>query len=144
MEQLAPSPEISDKIKLAVRIKVEGATWDEVANKLGYENGDSARQSLKGPHREEWRKQYEEAYLDWMPDVEAEAISTQRKHMKSAKDDISQRAAHSLMAHCAKLRAQKIDMAVDTAAGYRRVVEEAERIRHELVLKEQGDLPAKE
>lgn len=52
--------------------------------------------------------------------------------------------AAKLILEAAGMISEKHEVHIDTAEGYRRVVEEAERIRHEMVLKEQGDMATKE
>lgn len=115
----------SRRIKEAARMKVEGATWAVVALKFGYSSADTCKKTLSQTiHLEEWRAAYEEARADRLNDIEVGAILTQvelsqryvtvpaYEHIPEKvfenRDQIRQAAAHSLLAHCAKLKAKEV------------------------------------
>lgn len=101
------------RIKQAARLFVEGWTWDKIAGLHGYRNGESARVSLQGHHPSTWRAEYDAARELYLPALEAEAELTQRGLLRSKDENIRQRAAHSLLAHADRLKAQKLQVTGD-------------------------------
>ena len=124
------TPETGDKIKEGARLRSIGESWGRIATRLGYANGESARKVLAGMYPDLWRTEFELARGLYLDVIEGEAIVTQRellratrivskidpktgKPVKESKDnplDIRQRAAHSVLAHCAKQRASKVQV----------------------------------
>jgi hypothetical protein len=133
-EQHQATAETQAKLEQAARLRVEGATWEVVAGRLGgYSSGDSARKTLAGHHPELWQAAMERAREEYGPQVEAEAILTQRELMRptrqvydehgkpvvntdgtpkmQARDErVRQSAAHSLLNHASRTRRQQIEM----------------------------------
>ena len=121
---------IRSRIKAVARLRVEGATWASIATRYGYKQSDSARQSLTLKYPDRWRTAYELARALYLDEIEGEAVLTQRELLRPTRIvkrldrktgetteervdnplDIRQRAAHSVLAHCAKLRAQKVEL----------------------------------
>ena len=111
-----------DHINRAVRLRVEGLTWNDVAQALHYADGESARNTLQTQHRAEWNAAYEEAREKYLNEIESEAVLTQRSLMRpyrkvtthdgkveiqALEASLNQSAAHSLLNHTRQLRAQK-------------------------------------
>ena len=114
-------------------MRVEGASWHEVAKRFGYRNAASACNTLTTGHTDLWRRCYEQARAPYVDELEARADLTQRELMQqqiakrdhrgqSVHDDegnvvtvdvpfqVRQSAANSVKAHAAKLRAQKVEL----------------------------------
>jgi len=113
-----PSSESSTRIKKAAVLRVESATWAKIAKRFGYKNAESARKMMTGKYPDLWREEYEKARALHLDEIESEALLTNRELLRPLKKDGSERgervrqsAAHSLLAHSAKLRAQKIEIA---------------------------------
>ena len=109
------------KIKDAAQLRIEGQTWDQIAKVLLYKTALSARLVMTQDHPEAWRAAYETARATYLDEIEGEAILTQRMLMRPTHTvkgeeretplQIRQSAAHSLLSHCSKLRAQKVELA---------------------------------
>lgn len=108
-----PTLRILRRIKEGARLFIEGSTWATIGAHFGYANGESARVSLQGNHPSTWRAEYDAARELYLPAVEAEAEWTQRKLLRSKDENIRQRAAHSLLAHVDRLKAQKLQVTGD-------------------------------
>lgn len=106
----APRLRLLQRIKEAARLIVTAVTWAQIAERMGYKNGESARVTIQGKHPELWHEAYEEAYAAHIATLVADAELTQRQLLKSDDERIRQSAAHSLMAHADKLRAQHIQI----------------------------------
>ena len=110
------------KLSAVAQMRVEGASWGIVATKYGYKTAESARVAITDIHPELWRELYEDTRAKYLDQMEAEAVLTQREllrldQIEKGKDvppsdvhRIRQSAAHSLMNHAARLRAQKIEL----------------------------------
>jgi regulator of protease activity HflC (stomatin/prohibitin superfamily) len=120
-----PTAETKDRIKEAAKLRIEGASWAVIATKYGYSDGDSARKMLAGMYPELWRGEYEKARELYLDEMEAEAVLTQRALMRpfrtvrkpdgtevvqTLEPQLNQSAAHSILAHAARLRSQKIEV----------------------------------
>ena len=116
-----PTSETSQRIKEAAKLRVEGASWEKIAILYQYKNADSARKTLQGEHPELWREAFEHARSLYLDEIESEALLTQRdliRPHKETKDGIKverderirQSAAHSLLVHSSRMRAQKIEV----------------------------------
>ena len=121
---------IRSRIKEVAKLRVEGATWAVIATRYGYKHNQSARQSLTLKYPVLWRDEYELARALYLDEIEGEAILTQRELIRPTRIvthhdpdtgaeteervdnplDMRQRAAHSILAHCAKLRARKVEV----------------------------------
>ncbi len=99
-----PSMQSMRRIKEAAQMRVEGATWEVIAVRYSYANAKCAKNFLQGRYQDLWRSEYEIARATLLDGVEAEALLTQRDLLRATDDRIRQSAAHSLLAHCAKLR----------------------------------------
>jgi hypothetical protein len=104
------SPELLDKIEAVAIERVEGDTWDVIAERHGYASGDSIRSFITGKHRDAWRDAYDRQRELRLDTVEATAIQTQIDLLKDADHRIRQSAAHSLLVHCGRMRAQKLQV----------------------------------
>jgi len=116
-----PTRQTVERIKEVAKMRIEGATWKVIANVYGYSTEGTARQTLTQEHPDLWKEEYEKARELYLNQIEAEAILTQRSLMQSRRKiktekgeryqeidpELNQKAAHSLLAHTAKLRAQK-------------------------------------
>jgi hypothetical protein len=100
---------------------VEGLSWDKIALQYGYKNGVSARKTLQGMHPALWREAFEQARSLYLDEIESEALLTQRDLIRPHKENkdgskierderIRQSAAHSLLVHSARMRAQKLEI----------------------------------
>ena len=113
-----PTDETIEKIKRACELRVQGETWDRVANMLHrefpcrYASGEVCRNTLMAQHRALWQREYERARETYLDSVESEAVLTQRALMRDDDNRIRQMAAHSLLNHCRGLRAQKHEVTV--------------------------------
>ncbi len=120
-----PTSETLTRIKNAAQMLVEGASWAGIAKLYGYANADSAHSMLAQGYPEIWRKEYEDARTKYMAEVEAEAALTQRALLRPFRQyvnpngeqaiqavpvQVSQSAAHSLLSHATKDRAQKLEV----------------------------------
>ena len=140
-----PSLEILERLKEIADFQIrEGASWEQIAAKWEYKNAKSAHSSTAGKYPEDWRKIRLQVRDQYLGEVEGEALKTLNELMQDADARVRQSSAHSLLHHVRHHLGDKHEITLDTAEGYRRVVEEAERIRHEMVLKEQGDMATKE
>lgn len=117
-----PTSETVARITDAAKMVVEGAGWAQIARKYGYANEDSACTMLTQAYPDLWHAEYERSRTQYMAGIEAEAALTQRallrpfrtytdKDGKQAVQEVpvqvSQSAAHSLLSHAVKDRAQK-------------------------------------
>ena len=107
---MPPTAETLDRMRTVAQLRVEGATWDAIAEKFGYKHGDSACSTITQGNKAEWQAIYEEVRADLLDTVEAEALLTQRSLLRSADERVKQAAAHSLLNHCRQLRAQQINI----------------------------------
>jgi hypothetical protein len=120
-----PTAETTERIREAAKLRVEGMSWERVAQHFRYANADAARVTLTQAHPELWRAEYERARELYLDDMEAEAILTQRALMRpfrsvrkpdgseivqTIEPQLNQSAAHSILSHAARLRAQKIEV----------------------------------
>ena len=127
-----PSKQTQRKIKLAARLLIEGEPWRVIAQRIGRGNENTARH-IQAEYPELWKTEYAAAREKYLDSVESEALLTQRELMrptKPARDErghirvnpdgtpmqeeraepIRQSAAHSLLNHCAKQHAQKLQI----------------------------------
>lgn len=117
-----PTSETLARITAATRLLVEGATWAGIAKLYGYASADSACSMLSQSYPEIWRAEYEIARTKYMAEIEAEAALTQRALLRPYRPytdrdgnpaiqdvpvQVSQSAAHSLLSHAVRDRAQK-------------------------------------
>lgn len=114
-----PTAETVARIKEVAKLRIEGATWRQIAERYQYKHEGSACSTLTQEHPELWREEYEAARASYLDSVEAEALLTQRELLRSKNLELRQRAAHSLLAHCAKLRAQKLHITGDLTHDHR-------------------------
>ena len=151
------SKQVQRRIKLAARMQIEGNTWAQIAPHIGRRNENTARH-ITAEHPEEWREAVTEAREAYLGSVEAEALLTQReltRPLKPMRDEsgqqrqnpdgsamlqerdekIRQSAAHSLLAHTAKLYAQKvtIDATVNGGVDQDAVAQRVEELAAEMV-----------
>lgn len=108
------------RVKKAVSMYVYGASWRDIAADMGYSSPDSARHHLMHRHRELWNEHYLPISAVFLgAGVETEAINCQLDfiRMECAEDvdkmAIAQKAAHSLLAHVAKLKGQRLHVDID-------------------------------
>jgi len=114
-----PTLQTLRKLKLAARLRVEGELWRSVAKHIGRRNELSA-QRICQEYPDLWHQEYEAAREAYLNSTEAEALLTQRELLRTQGGDggleevdarrIRQSAAHSLLAHTAKMRAQKVEV----------------------------------
>ena len=127
-----PTKQTKRRIKLAAQMQIEGATWAQIAPRIGRKTEITAR-GLTAEYPDLWREAVQTAREAYLCSVEAEALLTQReltRAMKPMRDEkgnimrnpdgspmleerderIRQSAAHSLLAHSAKLHAQQINV----------------------------------
>lgn len=120
-----PTVETLERITETCRLLVEGAGWEQIAKKYGYANAASACTTLTQSYPGLWHTEYEAARAQYMAAVEAEAALTQRallrpfRRYKDADGNdalqeipvaVSQSAAHSLLSHAVKDRAQRMEI----------------------------------
>ncbi len=105
-----PTTKTTTRIAEVAALRVNGSSWDTIAKQYGYKNRDTAFRTLTRMHKDLWRAEYETARALYLDEIEAEASLTLRQLLRSDDDRIKQQAAASLLAHCAKLRAQKIEL----------------------------------
>lgn len=106
-----PTSETLDRIKETAKLRVEGSTWAEIAEKYGYKNESSACTMLTQEHPQLWREAYDKARAAFLDGIEIGAI--ERQVVLSRQSDnlsVAQAATHSLLAHCAKLRAMHVNI----------------------------------
>ena len=116
------------KMRAAAHLKARNKTWDVIATVLHYRNEHSARRALAEPYPELWREQLMLASEEYLrDDVESFAVDGQKEMavFQDSKDPVGagkirQSAFHSLLAHVAKLKAQRMEI------GIKRVAEEAD------------------
>jgi len=132
-EQAGPGSGHSCKQQEAARLRAIGTPWSVVAERLGYQNGKSAQASIVGYKTAAWADAWTAAIQAAMPDIESEAMTTQRELMratgpvygpdgkpmsgpdgkplrKTRDEKIRQSAAHSLLNHSARMKAQRIEI----------------------------------
>ena len=105
-----PTKTTKDRIKEVAALRVEGVPWAQIAKRFGYASQETACKCMTYDHADLWRAEYERARALYLDDVESEALLTQRALLRCDDLRIRQSAAHSLLAHCAKLRAQKVEL----------------------------------
>ena len=105
-----PTKATKGRIKSVAVLRTEGVSWAEIAKRFKYASADSACKQMTWEHADLWREEYERARALYLDDVESEALLTQRQLLRCDDLRIRQSAAHSLLAHCAKLRAQKLEV----------------------------------
>lgn len=105
-----PTTGTTERMGEVARLRVEGVSWRDIAAKYGYENENSAQHMMTQEHKAEWRKIYEDMRALLLDDVEGEATLVGRKLLRSQSEDIQQRAVGTLLNHCSKLRAQKVEV----------------------------------
>ena len=109
-----PTQKTQEHIKLAAELRVQGESWAVVAERIGRADENSA-EHLVHEHPEEWKRAYEEAYNAWLPRFEARCAKTQDELQARDGDkfkygaDLAQRAAHSGLAHTAKLKIKRFE-----------------------------------
>jgi len=104
-------------------MRVQGASWDKVAEALGFAQGNSARTALCYNYSEVWAGEYEDALRRHIrEDTEPLAILGQKNLVKMLLDESKireleshqiracQAAAHSLLMHASRLRAQLVQI----------------------------------
>jgi len=94
------------KMETIARLRVQGYSWAQTAEMMGYTNPQSLNAACNGPWRDDWREIYDRAVEMHWNGLEAEAGLKQQSLLRSEDENIAQRAAHSLLAHSAKLRKQ--------------------------------------
>jgi hypothetical protein len=104
-------------MELAADLRAQNVTWPAIASQLGYSDADSAQQNLTA-YPSVWVKLFQTALEEHIKvSVEPSALEEQIAMMafQNPKDltgaaKVRQMAAHSLLAHSAKLRAQKVEV----------------------------------
>jgi len=106
-----PTKGTKERIKEVASLRVQGWTWRQVAKKYQYKNENTATVQLTQIHKDLWRKEYEAARVHRLDEVESAALKSQFYLMDHARSEyVRQMAAHSILAHTAKLRGQKIEL----------------------------------
>jgi len=111
------------KVREAAKLRARGATWQGVADALGYSSGNTAQVHLAQDHKEQWIAAYEEELRNYISEeAEPKALQAQGNliemllepsqigKLKPHQIKACQAAAHSVLAHSAKLRAQLIQI----------------------------------
>ncbi len=110
------------RVEQAVFLKINGTSWQALADRYGYKSADSARKALTTNAL--WRDTYNAERVKHLDDMEVESIVTLREflrleHREKEGDDIVMKptdpklresAAHSLLHHSRALRTQKIHL----------------------------------
>ena len=116
---VSPSPLQLLHLKKGARLRAEGLTWAQVATRLRYGSQSGVHNALPGAWPTIWAQLQEEAWMDHMQAVEAEAISDQRALREGYKVEgkdtpemrkIAQSCNHSLLVHASKLRAKRLEI----------------------------------
>ena len=114
-----PSRATLRKIQRAARLRVEGNPWEVVAAHIGRRHADSAKH-LTQEHPQEWAAAFAQAREKHLGGLEMEAVRTLREMLSLHEspraanmepmqvEQIREAAAHSLLCHCAKMRAQRV------------------------------------
>lgn len=105
-----PKKATKARIKEVAVLRVEGVTWAAIAERYKYASADSACKQMTWEYRDLWQEEYEHADAMRLAEIEAKGVKTQLELMDCDDNNIRQRAAHSILAHCAKLRAQKVQV----------------------------------
>jgi len=113
-----PTTQTLRRIKESAKFRIQGESWRQIAQRYQYSSEDSARAMLTQEHPEEWRRAYEAARKRLLDEVEIGAVSRQIELSEQSDNlAIAQAATHSLLVHCAKLRAQQIAVTATVSAG---------------------------
>ena len=77
-----PTKKTTNRMRRAAHLLVRGASWEQVATRLGYKTEDTAREELACKHPRAWRKQYELARGIHDDQMVAEADRVQRELLR--------------------------------------------------------------
>ena len=96
--------ETHEKMKAAAALKASGSTWADVAVALNCSEGLVDHWPSKYPAI--WNGYLVTAIKDSLGTVEAEAVTTARRGLRSATEGVAMAAARMLLEHCRKLRGE--------------------------------------
>ena len=127
------------KMHGAARMRAEGNSWKKVAEMVGYQTADSARQTCISTYPQLWKDLYAEARAKHMDTIEAEAVAVGRgmlrgfvrrhnpetdvREVVKVPADIIQRTVHSLLHHCGREKAQELKITGEIAHEHTHVTE---------------------
>lgn len=110
---MAEQQQTATLIKRAALLRAAGASWGDVAKQV-----DREASTVRGwpcKHREMWNEAYTDAVGSILANIEPEAISYQLQLINEARESddlkvkaLGESAAHSLLAHCGRLRGTKV------------------------------------
>jgi hypothetical protein len=103
-------------IRRAARLRVRGLKWLDIAKRLGYSSGNTARHQLMSSHPVLWKAAFTAAYDEYIPVIEGEALEFHRRQMRKGRhpqallDDrkLGEAAAHSTLVFVSKVKGQKL------------------------------------
>lgn len=101
-------------LKTAAKLRAQGRYWQEIADEIG--RSISTVKNWPSQFPELWQPMYDQAILEVIGEAESKALSTQLEMLEYKDGDnidlirVAQSAAHSLLNHSSKLRAQHISM----------------------------------
>jgi len=136
-----PSDEMLARIEDAARMRAEGNTWAQIAERFGYKDATSARNTIAGDYEATWSACWTWARENLRPVYEAEAVATLRELThpvkpvygsdgKPKKDDdgkvvheerkeqVRESASHALLAHVGRMQAQDINLKLRGNVGH--------------------------
>lgn len=115
------SPHTLEVLADAAALRSGGATWGQVARRLGYRSADTARH-LQTRHPLEWAAAVARARRQVLDDVRAEALAVERKLLRPAEPVtvkgrlLQAAAADRLLRHCRRSRACRLRVTLQTSA----------------------------